>query len=123
MATVVPFRGNAPTPDRPVLELSGPKLRSALESLVKAAQPVGGIETLAEGLKLKSSVFQRLMADGRAARLELSDFEQLTAAMATVRRRIAGPLGAIGWTRLCATIATLAERAYDTGSPDATLKA
>jgi hypothetical protein len=123
MATVVPFRGGATIPNRPALELSGPKLRSALESLVKAAAAIGGIETLADGVKLKSSVFQKLMADGRAATLELSDFEQLTAAMATVRRRIAAPIAAMGWARLRAAIAALLERAHDTGSADAALQA
>jgi hypothetical protein len=123
MATVIPFRDNNKKADRPVLHLSGPKLRSALESLVKAAGAVGGVETLAEGVKLKSAVFQELLADGRAARLELSDFEQLTAAMATVRRRIAEPVAAIGWAQLRAAIAALVAGAHDTGSADATTKA
>jgi hypothetical protein len=123
MATVVTLGSGGAAADRPVLELSGPKLRSALESLVKAAAGVGGVEGLAEGVKLKSSVFQKLLADGRAAALELSDFEQLTAAMATVRRRVAGPVGSIGWARLRAAIAALVERAQETRSVDTTVKA
>jgi hypothetical protein len=123
MATVVPFRRGQTTADRPVLELSGPKLRAALESLVKAAQAIGGVETLAEGVRLKASVFQELLADGRAASLELSAFEQLTAAMATVRRRIAGPLAALGWSQLRAAMAALIERTQDTSSADAAVAA
>jgi hypothetical protein len=123
MATIVPFQAARPVPDRPVLELSGPKLRSAFEALVGAAATVGGIETFAEGVKLKSSVFRKMMADGRAGRLELSDFEQLTAAMATVRRRIAKPLDAMGWSGVRAAITDLLDCAHDTATADDRMKA
>lgn len=123
MATIVPLQGARPTPDRPVLELSGPKLRSALEALIRAAETIGGIEKFAEAVKLKSAVFQKTMADGRANRLELSDFEQLTAAMATVRRRVAKPIEAIGWSKVRAAIATLLDQAPDTMKADARMKA
>lgn len=108
--------------DRPVLELSGPKLRTVLEGLIRAAESVGGIEAFANAAKVKSAVFQEMMSDGRAGRLELSDFEQLTAAMATVRRRIAKPLEAIGWSRVRSAIAELIDQGQDTTRADATVK-
>ena len=123
MATIVPLQGARPTPDRPVLELSGPKLRSTLEALISAAETIGGIEKFAEAVKLKSAVFQKTMADGRAGRLVLSDFEQLTAAMATVRRRIAKPIDAMGWSQVRAAIAALLDRAHETVTADARMQA
>jgi len=110
-------------PDRPVLELSGPKLRSALEALIRAAGTIGGVEQFAEAVKLKSGVFQEMMAEGRASKLELSDFEQLTAAMATVRRRIAKLIDAMGWSDVRAAIAVLLDRAHDTATADDAMKA
>jgi hypothetical protein len=123
MATIVPFQGARPASDRPVLELSGPKLRSALEALIRAAATIGGIEAFAEGVKLKSTVFQNILADGRAGKLELSDFEQVTAAMATVRRRIAKSIDAMGWFEVRAAIADLLDRAHDTTTADHRMKA
>ena len=123
MASVVPFNGAGSTPDRPVLQLSGPKLRSALEALIRAAETIGGIETFANAAKVKSTVFQETMSDGRAGSIELSEFEQLTAAMATVRRRIAKPIEAIGWSKGRAAIAALLDQAHDTTTADARMKA
>ncbi len=54
MSGVVPYAGSGPRGERPVLDLSGPKLRAALETLVKASEPIGGIEAFASALKLKS---------------------------------------------------------------------
>ncbi len=44
---------DAPTALRPVLHLSGAKLRLALEALIRAAEPIGGIERFAAAVKLK----------------------------------------------------------------------
>ncbi len=123
MASIVPIKNAGSAPDRPVLELSGPKLRSALEALIKAAETIGGIETFADAARVKSRVFQEALSNGRAGSVALSDFEQLTAAMATVRRRIAKPIDAIGWTNVRAAIAALLDQAQDTANADVATKA
>ena len=68
----------------PRLELSGPKLKLALESLVARAEEQGGVEAYVEALKLKHALFRDALADG----LDLKTFRTLCAHMATVRRRI-----------------------------------
>ena len=73
-----------PAPVLPQLELSGPKLGLALETLVGRADELGGIEAFVEALKAKSALF-RLSLDKE---LTLKDFRTLCAHMATVRRRI-----------------------------------
>jgi hypothetical protein len=123
MASIVPLKDAGSTPDRPVLQLSGPKLRSALEALIRAAETIGGIETFANAARVKSHVFQETMAEGRAGSMVLSDFEQLTAAMATVRRRIAKPIHALGWMKVRVAIAALLDQAHDTRNADARMKA
>jgi hypothetical protein len=123
MASIVPLKDAGSTPDRPVLQLSGPKLRSALEALIRAAETIGGIETFANAARVKSHVFQETMAEGRAGSMVLSDFEQLTAAMATVRRRIAKPIHALGWMKVRVAIAALLDQAHDTRNADAGMKA
>ena len=65
------------------LELSGPKLKLALEALVSRAEDEGGVEAYVEALKLKSAMF----ADALES-LDLQKFRALCAHMSTVRRRI-----------------------------------
>jgi hypothetical protein len=68
----------------PRLELSGPKLALALETLVGRADELGGIEAFVEGLKAKAALVQQALA----SELTLKSFRTLCAHMATVRRRI-----------------------------------
>jgi hypothetical protein len=68
----------------PRLELSGPKLQLALESLAARADEQGGVEAYVEALKIKSSLFREALAAG----MDLKAFRVLCAHMATVRRRI-----------------------------------
>ena len=70
--------------ERPRLELSGPKLRLAMESLVARSEDQGGVEAYIRALRLKSELFR----DSLAASLDLKAFRALCAYMATVRRRI-----------------------------------
>jgi hypothetical protein len=65
------------------LELSGPKLKLALEALVTRAEELGGVEAYVDALRLKSAMF----ADAVAS-LDLKKFRALCAHMSTVRRRI-----------------------------------
>jgi hypothetical protein len=64
------------------LELSGPKLKLALESLVTRAEEQGGVEAYVEALKAKAELFR--------GALDAESFKARCAHMPTVRRRI-GP--------------------------------
>jgi len=74
---------------RPHLDLSGPRLQSALARLAAGCEPHGGLERYVAALKLKSELFRQAL-DEDPASLEASTFKQLCAFMSTVRRRI-GP--------------------------------
>ena len=65
------------------LELSGPKLKLALEALVSRAEEQGGVEAYVGALKLKSALFR-----DAARELDLKSFRAMCAHMSTVRRRI-----------------------------------
>ena len=65
------------------LELSGPKLKLALESLLTRAEEQGGVEAYIEALRIKSALFRDAVAQG----LDLRNLKILCAHMATVRRR------------------------------------
>ncbi len=119
MINVVPFANRTgPRAERPVLHLSGPKLRAAMEALIKASDAVGGIEQYADAVKLKSKIFQDLLGDGRAAGVTLADFEQVVAFMSTVRRRIARTLESMSWHELRLLIAALLDGADQPGAAD-----
>lgn len=111
------------TPERPALELSGPKLRVALETLIRAVEPTGGIERFATAVNMKSALFQELMGKGRVADLSLADFELLVLTMATVRRRVAKSIDAMGWSALRDALAILLDGASDTSTADQRIKA
>jgi hypothetical protein len=70
--------------ERPRLELSGPKLKLALESLVQRAEEQGGVEAYVEALRIKSALFQDVLQK----EFHLREFRALCAHMSTVRRRI-----------------------------------
>ena len=77
-------------PERPRLDLSGPLLKHAFETLVQGTEAQGGIEYWTDALKLKSRMFQQALGQGHPADLPLDTFKGLCAFMASVRRRI-GP--------------------------------
>lgn len=106
------------TAPRPVLHLSGTKLRIALERLINASEPLGGIERFAEAVRLKSSVFQDRLADGRAATLGRASFDEIVPLMSTVRRRIGPLLDARTWEQTHAAIVALIVNAHDTTIAD-----
>ncbi len=58
--------------DRPQLDLSGPRLRRAIESLVAGAETHGGIERYMDALKLKSAVFREALAADNGRRRDAS---------------------------------------------------
>ena len=84
---------NVPVPadaERPRLELSGPILTRALETLVAGADKQGGIEQWIDALKLKNRMIRQALTQGHPADMPLDTFRSLCAFMSSVRRRI-GP--------------------------------
>lgn len=103
---------------RPVLHLSGAKLRLALEALIRAAEPIGGIERFAAAVKLKADVLQDRLGGGKAASIERGEFEEVTILMATVRRRISALIDAASWPRVRGAVVELLRDAHVPGTGD-----
>jgi len=108
---------------RPTLDLSGPALRGAMESLISGSEAEGGIERYVEALKLKASLFQEALAQDRARRLTRDTFKTLCAFMAPVRRRIGPRLEGEGFAELREAVTELLDGAADTTTADARLAA
>lgn len=106
------------TPLRPVLHLSGPKLRIALERLIGASEAVGGVEPFANAVRLKSVVFQDRLGGGKAEHLTRAEFDELALLMPTVRRRIGGLIDGRAWDDVRSVIIRLLDRADDTTIAD-----
>jgi len=106
-------------PDRPQLDLSGPRLRRALEALVAGADTHGGIERYMDALKLKSAVFREALAGAGPRRLDVEAIRPLCAFMPTVRRRIVPWLEEPSYTSLRRALEELLEPTSDTSGTDA----
>jgi hypothetical protein len=115
----LPIASPPGAPDRPRLELSGPKLRLAFEALVSRAEDVGGVEAYVAALKLKSTAFRDLLDDGKAVKATLDDLRKLGACLATVRRRASRYLEPGTFAQLRAGIAVLLDECADTSTADA----
>lgn len=102
----------------PTLHLSGERLRTALASLTKASEGVGGIEQFAAAVRLRSELFQERLGEGRAASIERGRFEELVRFMPTVRRRIGPLVEAAAWPATRAAIAALIADAHVPGTED-----
>ena len=98
------------------LELSGPKLSIAFESLALAAEEAGGIERYVDALKLKGELFAETLAAGRAREATLDELRAVCAWMSTVRRRIGQHIEPEGFAALREAIASLLDGA--TGDTD-----
>jgi hypothetical protein len=103
-------------PSRPVLHLSGAKLRIALEAALNGCEELGGVEHYIDALKLKSRMFQQALLEGDLEALDLDTVAGLATFMATVRRRIAAELEADGLSRLRHALALLLNEIKDTSS-------
>lgn len=103
---------------RPSLELSGPKLARALESLVVRSEEYGGVERYVEALKVKMALFERALAEGRARAVEHRTLRQLLSLLATVRRRIGPYLAPESFESLREHLAGLLDAARDTSAAD-----
>jgi hypothetical protein len=96
--------------ERPRLELSGPRLKLALEALVSRSDELGGVEAYVEALKMKSAMFQQLLAKD----FQLRQFRALCAHMSTVRRRIGQYAQPHWFEEMKKRIAALFERQEET---------
>lgn len=110
---------SVPAMERPRLELSGPRLARALESLVAGSEEHGGIERYVEALKLKS----RFFSDALDPDVALEPFKIACACMPTVRRRIGPYLTPASFAPLRSAVAALIERRADAGTTDARVAA
>jgi hypothetical protein len=108
-----------PSVELPRLELSGPKLARAFESLVALADEQGGIEIYVEALKLKAAAFLGVLGEGNALAVELAALRKLCACLATVRRRAGCYLEPSTFAPLRARIAALVEGLEQTATTDA----
>jgi hypothetical protein len=103
---------------RPSLELSGPKLARALESLVVRTEDYGGVERYVEALKVKMALFAQALGEGRARTVEPRTLRQLLSLLATVRRRIGPYLQAESFDSLRTRLAELLDAARDSAAAD-----
>jgi hypothetical protein len=95
--------------ERPRLELSGPKLSLAMETLVARADEQAGVEAYVEALKVKSALFREALSGD----LTLKGFRALCAHIATVRRRIGKYAQPEGYAALKPRIENLLARGDD----------
>jgi hypothetical protein len=108
---------------RPVLHLSGPRLRHTLDGLLAASEAIGGIERFAAAVRIKAELFQEHLGAGRAASIERGALDDLVHFLPTVRRRIGPLLATDGWPRTRAAIAHLLADAHVPGTGDARIAA
>ncbi len=108
---------------RPVLDLSGPKLRRALERLLEAAEPGGGIERYVGALALKASLFEEVLGKGRVAAMTQTQFCDLCAFISPVRRRIGAWLGRNGFPAMRGRLEALLHGWSDPGTTDLRMRA
>lgn len=90
MNALAPSAARAMPDGLPVLDLSGPALRTSLESLLAAAESGGGVDGYVQGLSFKAALFAALLDAERLRTLAEEEFLGLCTFMPTVRRRI-GP--------------------------------
>ena len=108
----------APAPARPVLDLSGPKLRRAFENLVDSAEDSGGVERYVGALALKASLFEEVLGKGHVGELTEAEFYDLAAFTTPVRRRIGAWLGRNGFAAMRSRLVALLDGWSDVSTAD-----
>ena len=109
--------------DLPRLELSGPILKRAFETLVAGTDQQGGIEQWIDALKLKSRMIRQALTQGHPDDMPLDTFKSLCAFMASVRRRVGPYLEQPRWDELRAAIIELMDGEDGASSVDERLAA
>ncbi len=105
-------------PERPTLDLSGPKLALAFEMLAVRSEDYGGVERYVAALELKSRLFRDALGGDGARGLDLRTARTLCAHMATVRRRVGSYLEPSKFEPLRTAIADLLDGCGDTSAAD-----
>ncbi len=105
-------------PARPVLDLSGAKLRRAFEDLVDAADDTGGVERYVGAMALKASLFEEVLGKGKVKELTEAEFCDLAAFITPVRRRVGSWLGRNGFAAMHARLEALLHGWSDLGTVD-----
>jgi hypothetical protein len=119
MGEAFPIRAPARAePERPRLELSGPRLALAFEALVARSDELGGVERFVQALELKSRIFRQALAEGRAQTVELRTLKGLCSLVAPVRRRMSTYLEPASFEHLRERIARLLGGLEDTARTD-----
>ena len=113
----------APAPARPVLDLSGPRLRQAFENLVECAEDTGGVERYVGALALKASLFEEVLGKGKVGELTEPEFYDLAAFVTPVRRRIGAWLGRNGFAAMRGRLVALLDGWSDLTTVDQRLNA
>jgi hypothetical protein len=108
----------APAKAKPVLHLSGPRLRAAFEHLVDAAEPTGGVERYVGALALKASLFEELLGKGRVDELTETEFLDLASFVTPARRKVGAWLAHNGFASLHARLKDLLNGWSDTATAD-----
>ena len=93
-------------PQAPELHLDGRVLSASFEAMAKAAEKLGGIETIVDGLHGKSLLFQSTFADDVGISNE-SDFYNACSFMPTVRRRLQFALKTHGFPTVSEAVSKL----------------
>lgn len=94
----------------PRLDLSGPILRHAFETLVAGSEKQGGVEQWIDALKLKSRMIQQAFSQGHPADLPLESFKSVCAFMSSVRRRVGPHLEQPAWSEMVEALVELLDR-------------
>ncbi len=100
---------------RPVLDLSGPRLTLAFETLLGDSEGLGGIERFTVPLELKTATFREAFGVDGGAGLDRDHFAEICAFITPVRRHMGGFLSADGFPELQARIMTLLDGAGNAG--------
>ena len=103
---------------RPQLELSGPKLTAALETLIERTEEHGGVERYVAALQVKSALFRDALAAGKVRSLDLATFKALCALMSPVRRRIGDHLASPAFEQMRTHVVGLLDGLEDTATTD-----
>lgn len=119
--TPAPIAAEAATPERPHLDLSGPRLKQAFETLLSGSEALGGIERYVAALSLKAQLFQGALADVDASGLSLETFKGLCPFMPSVRRRIGVYLEEQRFSTIEKAAGELLANARDASNTDARL--
>jgi hypothetical protein len=107
---------------RPMLDLSGPRLTAAMETIVSGTEQSGGVERWVSAIHLKASLFREILGGERYRVLKPADFKSLCAFIAPVRRRVAPYLEGDGFAHFARAIRALLDGAGDTGNADSGLE-